>query len=234
MYRYYVPLFRHPLSDQLRSHRCFGRLVWSRGHSIENYLFDFEVVKQPLLDSSTNAIIAHKAIVVLQQHFSEIISIGCALGLAAREEGQLAVVRRTISWKMVQFKDGRLQWDTGGWESALIRHSNLNHLTQVRLIDGFRRWLEIASASLEDDVRWACDGHIGMDLIWAAYARTTYNIAQSVSEVKPSSTNQRDAILGVHDNIKFNHLARNWAAIRRSDENSPKFCLNMVGLLSVE
>ena len=77
------------IRDKLRTHRCQGRLVWSRGHSIENYVFDFEVMKQPLLDFATNDEVAMIALGMLQEQFSEVIRIACALGIVALEQGTI-------------------------------------------------------------------------------------------------------------------------------------------------
>lgn len=222
---------RESICDELRTHRCQGRLVWSRGHSIENYMFDFEVIKQPLLDSSTNDEIAMTALKMLHDQFSEVIRIACALGIVALEQDQLAVVRRTVDWKTIQLLDGRFRWDTNRWAKEVIERSKLTDRTHGSLVDGFHRWYEIAKVSEPDDVRWACDGHIGLDLIWAAYARAINDIAETVSGVKPKSTNQRDAILGINDTARFNYLTRSWVMIRGWNMNeSPMFCLDMVGI----
>ena len=56
--------FSEIVGDGLRSHRCKDRLVWSRGHSIENYLFDFRVIRESLCDFSPNQQIAEDALEV--------------------------------------------------------------------------------------------------------------------------------------------------------------------------
>ncbi len=104
---------RKSIHDELRKHCCQGRLVWSRGHSVENYMFDFEVIKQPLRDFSTNDDIATTALGLLQKQFSNVMRIACALGLVALEKGQLAVVRRTVHWSTMRLLDGRFLWDIG-------------------------------------------------------------------------------------------------------------------------
>ena len=43
--------FAKSIRDEVRAQRCVGRLIWSRGHSIENYMFDFDVIKEPLHDA---------------------------------------------------------------------------------------------------------------------------------------------------------------------------------------
>ncbi len=219
------------ISDELRRHHCHGRLIWSRGHSIENYMFDFEVAKQPLLDSSTNEEIARTALDVLETQFSQVISIACALGLAGVEHNQLSVVRRTVDWKTLQLLDDKFCWDLGTWGRALSDRSNLTENDRNRLVDGFQKWFEITKESPPNDVRWACDGHIGWALIWAAFARVIFDTATSEADVNPSPATQRDAVLGIHNSVRFNYLTRNWAMMRARDiDDSPLFCFGMVGV----
>ena len=87
------------IRDEVHAQRCIGRLIWSRGHSIENYMFDFDVIKEPLHDASPNTDIAQRALEVLETIFPEVLSVACALGLAARERNLLNVVRKTIHWR---------------------------------------------------------------------------------------------------------------------------------------
>ena len=222
---------RESICDELRTHRCQGRLVWSRGHSIENYMFDFEVIKQPFLDFSINDEIGMIALGLLQEQFLEIMRIACALGIVALQQDQLGVVRRTVGWKTMQLSDGKFQWDIDTWTNELVERSDLTDSSRVNLVDGFQRWYDVAKMSAPDDVRWACDGHIGFKLIWAAYARAISDIADTVIGIEPKSTNQRDAILGIKDTAKFNHLTRNWTTNRGGETNdSPIFCLDMVGI----
>ena len=221
---------RKYVCDDLRTHRCQGRLVWTRGHSIENYMFDFEVVKRPLMDFSIDDEIAVTALTTLKERFSDVIRIGCALGIVGLEQDQLGVVRRTVDWKTVRLVDGTFRWDIEQWKDALVERSALTASDRARLVDGFQRWYEIAGTSHPDDVRWACDGHIGLSLIWTAYARAIHDIAE-IGRSKPNAANQRAAILGVNPTAKFNHLARNWAELRGvNTEEAPVCCLDMLGL----
>ena len=224
-------IFSDTIADTLRSHYCAGRLVWSRGHSIENYMFDYEVLREPLCDFSPNQRVADIALVILKANLPEILNIACALGLAAREQCHLSTVRRTIHWSNLELTESRLRWDIVRWTSGLVQHSHLDARTSKTLACEFERWLEIARSSDPDSVRWACDGHIGMDLIWSTYARIIYDIRRSAVEAGAKAKNQRDAILKTNGNIMFNHLARKWARSTSADGgDSPIFCLSMIGL----
>lgn len=221
------------IRDELRSHCRKGRLVWSRGHSIENYLFEYQVIRQTLLDFSTNDDVGRKALEVLQAQFQEIMRIACALGMAAFRQKQLEVVRRTVNWKTMQLTDGKFQWDIGEWNTALAQGSGLIESCRVSLVEGFQQWHEIAKMSDPNDVRWACDGHIGFKLIWAAYVRAVNDIAATIPNIKPKYTNQREKLLSIDDAVKFKSSTSYWADMKGADINdSPALCLDMLGIFN--
>lgn len=227
--------FCDTIGDTLRSHHCTGRLVWSRGHSIENYMFDYEVFREPLCDFSPNQQVADVALDILKENFSEILNIGCALGLAARAQRQLSTVRRTVHWEILELTKSTLRWDTDKWSDRLTQHSHLDTSTSKTLACEFDRWLEIARSSDPEDVRWACDGHIGMDLIWSSYARIIYDIRRSAVVAGAKPNNQREAILRTNGNVKFNHLARKWArSTCAGGRDSPILCLGMIGIKATQ
>ena len=225
--------FGEVVNDGLRSHNCRDRLVWSRGHSIENYLFDFGLIRESLCDFCPDQQIAEEALEVLRDNFPEVLNIACALGLAARELDHLKTVRGTVHWKTLQLSESECRWDTDKWRASLVQHSHLSCEASGQLVSQFERWHESSRCSRPDDVRWACDGHIGFKLIWVAYARAVYEIskAKAVVGVSPTPNNQRDTILRTDDRVKFNHLARSWARVKAHDSvESPSFCLDLVGL----
>ena len=225
--------FGDRIDDNLATQRRLGRLVWSRGHSIENYVLDFEVVRQPLYDFSTNGQVALSALKRLQENFQTILNIACALGLAARDAHEMETVRRTVHWETVGFVDSTVRWDIDRWRVALVQHSHLTLETSDNLVRQFEHWLDAAQSSNPVDVRWACDGHIGLNLIWTAYARFIYDISGSEDGVGGKATNQRDALLGVNDNAKVNHLARRWAqTMAHTVTDTPRVCFDLVGVIA--
>ena len=160
------------------------------------------------------------------------LNVACALGLAAHERNLLKVVRKTVHWRPLDTSPSTLLWNTNTWKGELVKHSLLNPQTMDDLIDGFQYWHSVTRSSDSSVVKWACDGHIGLKLIWAAYAKIVYDISKAELEVRPNAKNQRDAILGTSDAAKFNGLARSWAQVRGCDAtDSPRACLELVGLI---
>ena len=218
------------IADSLGIQQQLDRLVWSRGHSIENYLFDFEVFRAPLHDSSLNGEIAETALDCLERNFQEILSVACALGLVGKEQGILDHVRRTVHFDPILPPDSPTLWDVGVWKGRIVQQSPLSAQQGDALASRFEQLLAVVKASGPSDVRWACDGHTGIRLIWAAYAQYVFCASQSSPGVGPTATTQRAAITGISLPIRFNHLARSWATITAYPApNTPFVCFDLIG-----
>ena len=183
--------------DNLPRQNLIDRLVWSRGHSIENYMLDFDVVNAPLYDHSPNSSTAIKALSKLQDNFQSILTIACAIGLAAKKLNCLEVARGSIHWNILRFNGSSLELDTNHWRNALNSHSKLTPQESLALINEFEHCFNITTSSGIDEVRWACDGHTGMRFISAAYAKLIYEIRTSEDDGGPKAANQREKVLGV-------------------------------------
>ena len=218
------------VEDKLRTQRRQGRLVWSRGHSIENYLFDFDTVETPLRVCTPDPEIAQSALEILRANFEEIVNIACSLGLAARDLGQMELVRRTVTWDIAVLSELGVQWDIDKWRLALNRDSRLDSQTVDSLVQNFERWLGIVRASNQADVRWACDAHTGYRLIWQGYASIVNHVCLNQQDTVGKASSQRSAVLGVNDDIKFNHLVESWiSGMSPSAVDTPAVCFEMVG-----
>ena len=216
--------------DSLRTQRELDRLIWSRGHSIENYLFDFQVFRVPLRDSSLNGEIAAKALEWLEQTFQEILGVACALGNAGIEMDMLDIVRGTIHFDPIMPPNSMTLWDVGIWKKGIVQHSPLDAQQSDALASSFEQWLDVVKASGPSDVRWACDGHMGIRLIWEAYAQYVFYASESSPGVGPTAANQRAAITGILLPLRLNVLARSWATITAYPApNTPFVCFDLIG-----
>ena len=217
------------ITDALRTQRQLERLVWSRGHSIENYLLDFEVLRNPLFDSSENGQIAGIALQHLERNFPEILNVACALGLAGAEAGLLEIVRRTVHFGPVMPPEAPVLWNVGEWKKSLLDNSHLSSQDSDQLIEQFESCLRTCKASTPSDVRWACDGHLGIRFVWAAYAKYIYCASQAAPGIGPNAANQRNTVTSITANVRFNHLARSWATMTPyPTPNTPFICFELV------
>ena len=221
---------RDEIEDSLGAQNLLNRLVWSRGHSIENYLFNFETVRRPLRICTPDPMVSQRAMDILRENFRELINVACALGLAAREVGEMEFVRSTVTWPMVTISGSKFQWDTDKWRLKLQQHSKFDAQVVDSVVQNFETFLTIAQSSNEANVRWACDGHLGYRLIWQGYASIVNHVCLSNEDTKPMAPTQRSAVLGVKDDIKFNHLVDSWTnGINKAPEETPLVCFAMVG-----
>ena len=69
------------LRDLAESHEVIKRLVLSRGHSIENYIFDFSILYEVLEYLSTTAYANH-AIKLFKESFQSALRIACSIAVS--------------------------------------------------------------------------------------------------------------------------------------------------------
>ncbi len=83
------------IEDRVEKHIQHHYLVWSRGHSIENYLFDFQILYEPLRDFLGITYFS-EVLALFRDNFDSALCIASALGLAAAKLGLLKRVRQTL------------------------------------------------------------------------------------------------------------------------------------------
>jgi Protein of unknown function (DUF4435) len=94
-----------PLYDRhANSHHLIGRVVWSRGHSLENYFFEPDIMSRAIravaMTDSYNA-----AIRAFETAFDSLVRLACAAGLAALEQGRLQMLPATIDSDVIVITD---------------------------------------------------------------------------------------------------------------------------------
>lgn len=222
--------FAGKINDKLGAQLQSGRLLWSRGHSIENYLFDFEVVRDSFYYFTEDLQVANRALQRLEESFIPMLRIGCALSLAASELSSLEKVRGTVSWQVIDSSHSPIRLDLSKWKSMLVQQRLLTVEDAETIAERFEHWHLVASSSSYAEVRWACDGHMGFKLMWAVYASLVHDVRQREVDSGRSANNQRDSIVRISESIKFNHLADSWTKTNSfSDSDSPWACFQLIG-----
>lgn len=153
--------------DIIGGHYICGRLVWSRGHSIENYLFDPTILSQPLATFSPPG--CRQAVRLFKSVFDPTIRLACAIGLAACDIDRLKRVRKTIEPRIVLVRESVVEADIASWKSLLLQR--ITEVEVESLLERIGHWQVQISQADFDVVRWLCDGHIGFRLIWAVYEK---------------------------------------------------------------
>ncbi len=218
------------IKDLIHKHNIMGRLIWSRGHSIENYYFEFVVLERPLRNNSVT-LYFDDALDLFKQNIEQIIKLACAIGLAAWQYNLLEATRASIEdWRILEFNASELIINTTRWINSLISKQKIRKEDVITLIDTFQMWSEKVSKTDFNIIRWLCHGHIGITFIWAAYARSVFEVCQRSGCEDP----RREAInvLKASETVRFNGCASEWAyqAVNKSCEY-PKVIFNHLGLL---
>ena len=217
--------FGDSIVDDIQSQRWEGSLVWSRGHSIENYLFQFEVIKAPLQDSLADAEVAQNSVSVLQDQFPSVLNVGCALGQTAREYGMLQHVRAAIDERMVLVSDAGISIDVDRLRSELVARGHLNSERSLRFEERYSHWHDIAKESDPQCIRWACDGHIGFKLIWTTYSSIVREVAERLNRPNPERLSRQT--LTSAEGVRFNYCTSSWITRARCPRmDTPFVCLD--------
>lgn len=156
--------------DRLEYHNQISRLVWSRGHSIENYFFTHQVVKESLLDLCYIDCF-DKAIMRFMNCFEDIIRIACALGLTGHQMQKSEVIRSSIRSDLIHFEQAKLVFKTSDWKELLVSRQQ----SEVEnIVNCFENWLNRLESINLETLQWLCDGHSGLLFILDVYHRCVY------------------------------------------------------------
>jgi hypothetical protein len=154
-------------------------LVYSRGHSIENYLFDFLLFKE-LLCSIFNAKSACEILQVLEVNqileefeavFHEIINVACAIGLAAYDLKMLTPIQKNLTLEenialdTLKFESGKPSIDFEKLKDKLLIEKGVDASKLECLVEKYNSYLNKLVNIELSVVRRLCHGHLGFNLI---------------------------------------------------------------------
>jgi hypothetical protein len=141
--------------------------VLTRGHSIENYFFSYEVLM------AAYSLVAVQELETLDadlesfaKFFPDVLSSASALSIVAERHELLGKVRGGLSSQDVQFSSGVFELDVS---SLLTRILPAHSEEQVgKLAAEVQELKETARARPTEVTRWLADGHLGFKLLWFA------------------------------------------------------------------
>jgi len=196
------------INDLINKHNVIGCLIWSRGHSIENYYFDFTVLERSLrLHSVTEYF--NEALILFEQNLQQILKLACAIGLAAYEHKLLKPVKSSIDWKILDFNVSILDINTTDWLKTLIKKQKIRNEDANDLVGAFQVWFGKVSKADFNIIRWLCHRHIGLTFIWAAYARCVFEVCERAKSAEP--WREANKVLKADETVRFNGCASEWA-----------------------
>jgi hypothetical protein len=180
-----------PLNDHINAHTVADRLVFSRGHSIENYLFDFKVLSEAL-DLLTTTAYSREALDVFKENFDATLRVACALSLTAAKARVLTASKSSISRDLISIAaPSGVNFLFEEWIQVLKSKSKGIDLDQERALrESFPVYENKVSQASIALVRWICHGHFGYDLLRSTYER-------AILEVCPSLEIQEKEVSGI-------------------------------------
>ncbi|MHB0874737.1 MAG: hypothetical protein ACYC5O_01710 [Anaerolineae bacterium] len=214
--------------DAIGGHHQQGRLVWSRGHSLESYCLDFRLLRRPLRAFSPTDHF-DKALKLLQRLLPQLLLVGCALTLAGNRTRLMRITRGSVSWEVLGLSNGGVLLDTENWLARLKRLQKLDPCRAGQLVTAYISCWSTLSGSPHEVLRWMCDGHLGLALVWAAYGRCVYEVCGSMEE--QARRNEVQRVLMTEENARLNACVDSWAqgALEGTSEY-PRCVFELLGL----
>lgn len=206
---------RNPrLLDSIEEHEILDRLVWSRGHSIENYYFEFETLRRPLrLLSETDH--CHEALDLFKMVFEKTVRLACAASLAAQQIKRPTLIKSSVSRQIFRIQtDGKtsLRTDLETWHRELTKRFQCSSRKAKQFVELFQSWEKRVESADFDVARWMCHGHIGLAFIWAIYSRCVLEICRKQGYDKKGAATEAQRVLSANESLRFNACAEEWVS----------------------
>jgi len=225
--------FAPDLRDRISGHKVSGRLVWSRGHSIENYLFDFDILRRPLRSLSTTDRF-REALDLFETVFQTTIRLACAASIAGYRLGKLNLVSKSVNWEVLTIDpaQGQLALDYDAWKQKLVKRHSLPAEQTSALVEQVRSWSSVVGSSDWHIARWMCHGHIGLAFVWAAYGRCVHEVCHRASSDHKKAAAEARKVLKADSSVRFNVCAEWW--VQRALGNHCDWPVEVLQLLGLE
>lgn len=167
------------LQDTHKSHDVIQRLVLSRGHSIENYIFDLSILCEVLeVISTTNY--ANPAIKLFRETFYSTLRVACSVGLAATKSQVLTKANSTIGYSLLEIvSPPEVVFKFDEWVRILVDRG-ISIEQEQSLRSNYTIYNEQVSRASIFLIRWICHGHIGYNFLKALYERCLLNVCPSI------------------------------------------------------
>ncbi|MFW6116187.1 MAG: hypothetical protein ACOC6F_00535 [bacterium] len=222
------------LVDRIEGHRVSDRLIWSRGHSVENYYFDFPTLRSPLREFSVTHHV-HDALSLFEALFEKTIRLACAASLAGDEMDMLRLVKGSVSqdiFDICAVGEARVSLGSEAWESTLT--GPLGSCSEIahQMIERFGFWRKRVEAADFHVVRWMCHGHIGLAFIWAVYSRCVLEVCRLQGYDGEDAQCEARRVLKAEESVRFNACAERW--VQRSLGNQCTYPIQVFRLLGLD
>lgn len=199
------------IQDNLNLHKVQGRLVWSRGHSIENYFFDFSILREPLRDLSATEYF-DDVLDIFQNFIESALRLACTASLTGKEIGNLDLIKSSINWRVIKVEINHSKEVVlllNDWAQSLVRIQKLSVEKAEKIIERYKYWYQIVEKADFQVIRWMCHGHIGIAVIWAVYSRCIHDMCSQNGLGNPEAEVAK--VEGIKRQIRTHTCASWWA-----------------------
>ena len=210
------------LTDIIKKHFIDDRLLWTRGHSAENYFLDKKILLTPFRDVSGE--IFQKSYAMFKKNFDSYLRVACKLSLTAKNLKYLTRIRTSIEWDMIE-ESGN--FDIEKWKKQLSKRGFSPQDVQ-KIITTYIEIDNVVNSADIETIRWFCDGHLSFLLLWRAFARCVYEATELIGDKRAMV--QR--VLKYGDETRFNTCASVWAKSAQSSScEYPKEIFKLLDLI---
>ena len=227
------------LRDQISKHKVVGRLVWSRGHSIENYYFDFSMLEEPLRTFSVTEYF-DEALRLFKGIFEATIRLACAVSLVEADALHLGLIKKldivrdsvlsdNNKRKSALMIDEDISLDFITVQENLVQKYNLSLEVATKVTTKLQSYLGRVESADFDVVRWLCRGHTGFRFVWRVYGYCVFTVCSRKQGVDPNK--EASHALSADEALRFNICAESW--VRKSLGNQNAYPLEVLRLLGL-
>ena len=209
------------LIDQIKKHFIDDRILWTRGHSAENYFLDENILRIPFRDVSGE--IFQKAYDMFRKDLDSYMRIACKISLTSLILNYLKRIRASLGWDII---DDNARLNIDNWKFHLGR-IGFDVSDIEKIVDTYSEIGTVIDATDIETVRWFCDGHLSFFFLWCAFAKCAYMVPEQVNDKRKVA----QGILKYGDATRFNSCASAWAKSSRT--NSCEYPKELFILLNV-
>lgn len=201
------------LQDHINKHKVSGCLVWSRGHSVENYYFDFRTLRHPLRTFSVTEYF-DEALSLFEEVMPATIRLACTISLVGDEAlrndliKKLMILDDSVSAEFLTINSPNIDLDRTMLKGKMTEEKNVPSELADQVILSLNSWQARVEAADFDVVRWLCRGHTGLSLIWKAYSRCVFSVCQRAGATNPAAEAQK--ALSAQETHRFNLCTEFW------------------------
>ncbi|ELS02939.1 hypothetical protein Xen7305DRAFT_00026570 [Xenococcus sp. PCC 7305] len=198
------------IRDIISSHKVSSRLVWSRGHSIENYFFDQDVLKLYCANASFKLDYYELIEERFQFLYLSILNLSTILSLLAKElnekyELSFEEIENSISFEFLEIENNQIIIKIDEWLERLknkIKNkiestdiSSEDFLKETRII--YNDICSIVSLTEDPDTKkFICHGHLGLHCVIEAYKKCLIVVSEEaiknqIEQINENVTNSK-------------------------------------------